>query len=444
MSPIKICVDNTSLKLVRLRYVLDFLETHPLAPVGVKIVHCSEPESADIVYAKRPILGSVFIPKKGFFFHPANTPLSVDKSDSEQLISQWLGFEQITGEKEFNFDVFEFIFFHISRWEEWAVPSDKLDLHGRMPSEDMVLVKNNRHNTAVVDRLVADFYRMLGYNQALPPTRYRMTHDVDILEKFPSYNKVLRAAANLVFKIKQPAKLPQLIRQYTSATSGKDPFDTFDWLLKRSDSFDKKIIYFLSGGRTNFEGYFDIESHKARKVIKEAIARGYEIGIHPSYLSADNKGLTNIEKTKLEEITLNPISKTRQHFLRWKFPDTPRIIETCNLSEDSTLGFSDRIGFRCGTGFPFRLYDFEREQAYDFWEVPLVVMDVALLRLVSSHQNAFDLGSQEITNVGKLLESFLKANADGTMITFNFHNSTFDSLFLDTEGLKSIYLAIGG
>ena len=47
------------------------------------------------------------------------------------------------------------------------------------------------------------------------------------------------------------------------------------------------------------------------------------------------------------------------------------------VQEDSTLGFADREGFRCGTCFPFAVYDIVHDRPTDTLERPLIFMDVA-------------------------------------------------------------------
>ena len=435
MSIIKIKLANTP-KLERLQYVLDYLKSHPLAPqeIDFQLVESSE----NLAYGGESVQGINFMPANNFFFQKELS--ECNQEENEAILSNSTFVEMSFVDNRFSFDIFETIFFHITRWEEWICQKKDLDEHGRMISKKMYLVKNDLHSTPLVDELVIAFYEAMGFKINTRPTRFRMTHDIDILEKFPSFYKFLRAVGNLIFRIKQPQKIGKLFFQYFH--KGKDPFDTFDWLLAQNDDFEKKVIYFLSGGSTRFEGFFDIHSAKAKRAIKLTKERGYEIGIHPSYEAAVKETLTEREKEALEKAANQTIQKTRQHFLRWQFPQTPRLIEKANLKEDSTLGFHDLIGFRCGTGFPYYMYDFEKERPFNFKEVPLVVMDVSLLKMVSNTQNRFELNSDAIQNVGEILDSFLQKNQSNTMITFNFHNSTFDEVALDAEKLKEIYLQI--
>ena len=84
---------------------------------------------------------------------------------------------------------------------------------------------------------------------------------------------------------------------------------------------------------------------------------------------------------------------------------------------DSTLGYADREGFRCGTGNCFPVFDFLERRVLDLYESPLVVMDGTLRTYRNqSCDQAMDIISSYIT-CGK------KYNMP---VTFLFHNSSFD------------------
>ncbi|MBK9580711.1 MAG: hypothetical protein IPO48_01870 [Saprospiraceae bacterium] len=133
---------------------------------------------------------------------------------------------------------------------------------------------------------------------------------------------------------------------------------------------------------------------------------------------------------KLCEISKENISDFRQHFLRFDIKKTGKIVNELGAKTESSLGFRDRIGFRCGTGFPYRLYSFETESAYNFLEIPLVVMDIAAMREADWNSTVWC----------DLITSFLEKNKNGTQITFNFHNSFFDPALVDADLIKSWYI----
>ncbi len=68
----------------------------------------------------------------------------------------------------------------------------------------------------------------------------------------------------------------------------------------------------------------------------------------------------------------------RQHYLRWEAPTTWRLWDEAGLAYDSTLGFADRAGFRCGTCREFPAFDLLQRTTLRLRERPLIAMDMSL------------------------------------------------------------------
>lgn len=110
-----------------------------------------------------------------------------------------------------------------------------------------------------------------------------------------------------------------------------------------------------------------------------ALKKGFPVGLHGSYDSI-LKGGSLIRETQLlgEAIGKRPLG-SRQHWLRFdRHQKLFAAIEEAGLFFDSTLGFSEEIGFRNGASFAFPPYNFTNEKAHEFLEIPLVLMDVCL------------------------------------------------------------------
>ena len=422
----------------RLEYTLAFIANHPATPDKVSIkLNCQEAD-INIVYGNIEKFGYLTMPFSGVcFFDKLNDQFS-QKHTLFNYSTRKIGgfFSDQYNSPHYVVDVFETIFFHLSRIEEWFLNKQSLDSHGRFSTKDHFLVSSGLHETPVVDLLICYFFESLGLAPKSLLTGYSLTHDIDVIQKFPSLIKVLKSYANIVFYQKQKIyKLKKLTKIAFFYLSGKikDPYDTFDWLLTvKSEKITSRIIYFLSGGHTRFEEFYNISQPESRDIIDFAVKNQYQLGIHPSYLSGKSLQMTESEKNRLEKTSGQSIKHSRQHFLRFFFPDTPEIVDKLGLKTDSSLGFSNLIGFRCGTGFPYHLYDFKKETAYSFLEIPLIVMDMALV-----HQHNAD-----VPKMIKHLNQFLDKNKHFTQITFNFHNSTFDPTLLDSEMFKQYYLKL--
>lgn len=331
-----------------------------------------------------------------------------------------------------NFDIIETIFFHISRYEEYFANNEQLDHHDRMKSSEQFLVRNDLYKIPVVDHLVFAFLDSIGFKNLQTNTTYSVTHDIDAIRKFPSFYKFLRATARIIKKDKSLVKSIKILKQYISTKiSKKDPYDTFDWLLSSNKS-QEKIIYFMSGGTTKFDNFYSIDDERLKEIFKIAKANGYTFGLHPSYSTSFVKDQFKKEIQVLNSVTNTQIINTRQHILHFSFQKTIDILEDLSIVYDSTLGFQDLIGFRCGTGHNYLLYNFNREQSSTVLEIPLVVMDGPLLME----------GNYDVSKSKEIIFDFLYQNKEFTKITFNFHNSTFDDLVCDAIKLKKLYIEI--
>lgn len=434
----KIFVDLSSISdkiiIERLTYTLDFIQHHPITPKDTiwSIINSAE---ADVIIHYGKAQGVFSFPFLDFCFTKFNNNLPKQMSYTWKDDIKVYGLTQEDISKEFScqIDIFQTIFFHISRFEEWHKTNNKSDQHGLMPSEEHFLVKNGIQDIPVVDHLVYYLNEIIGLNPHKIETNYRLTHDVDIIRKFPNFYKFTRSIANvLLFQEQKWDKLKKLLQCYYDLLLGKtkDPYDTFEWLLCTDNpKITDRKIYFLSGGKTKYENYFNPNDPECKPIFELSQKYGYQFGIHPSYLSGCNEKMIKDEKELLEGIIGQKAMHSRQHFLKYNINKTGKILEKLEISTDSSFGYRDRTGFRCGTGFPYKMYNFEEEKSYSFLEIPLVVMDMAIIHQVGWDSDAFK----------SHLEIFLSKNKYLTLITFNFHNSTFDPILLDDKKLKSIY-----
>ena len=425
----------------RIDYILDFLEKHPLCPEGLGFRKNERLEKGEIgiYYGVEKEATGFYIPAQRIAFNkelPMFSKLWPGKYRFEELLLYSVENKASEGEsvfcknQEFGFDLIEMIFFHITRMEEHHCTADQMDQWDMMKNTEQFLSKHGLHRQPVVDHLVKCFFKALGLKVSKRKTKYRMSHDIDAIEKFPSFYKLLRASFRLLLDNKSWRGQYELWQFYNKVKRKelKDPFDTFDWLL-RLCPWEEKLIYFMTGGITRYDNFFNIEGKKARGIIDLAKTYNYKIGIHPSYLAWKREDLFLEELEKLERVVGGEIENSRQHFLHFDFAQTSAIIERQKVKYDSSLAYQDLIGFRCGTGFAYRLYDFKQECSYHFLELPLIIMDTALLWEVDNKVALFE---EEVLG-------FLERNRFDTEITFNFHNSTFDETRLDGTSIKSVY-----
>ena len=122
------------------------------------------------------------------------------------------------------------------------------------------------------------------------------------------------------------------------------------------------------------------------------------------------------EKNALEDTSEQKIIEGREHYLRFEVPTTWQIWEDNNLQLDSTCGYAEQEGFRCGTADEFSVFNILTREKLKLKERPLIFMD-------DNHHSYNDISFDEsYTRVAKLIEY---AKVYNMKITLLFHNSIF-------------------
>ncbi len=299
-------------------------------------------------------------------------------------------------------DIFSSIFFMLTRWEEYVI-KDK-DKYGRFPEKYALAIKYGINQRPVVDEYIEMLWKMLiflGYEGERKINNFEavLSHDVDQVIRFKNFLKLLRIIGGDIFLRKQPSLIPDSIKNYRDIKNRKkkDSFDTFDYLMDQSERIRvKSHFYFISQSRSdssgsslaNFDFRYDIRSEYLNSVIELIKSRGHFLGIHGSYNSFNNIDLFNKELSRLRSIA-GDINESRQHYLRFSPPTSWTIMDKVKIELDSTLGFVHNIGFRCGTSFPYHVYDFLERKQLDLVELPITVMDGAAITVSENTEDYF-------------------------------------------------------
>ncbi len=223
-----------------------------------------------------------------------------------------------------------------------------------------------------------------------------VTMDVDFPWKYlrkPLWIQLGGAVKNL-----KEGNFMELKERTWTLLSRKDPYYTFPFLQTLLPKDRTRTFFLLERGHEH-DSRFTWENQKYRQLIRQWQAAGYTCGIHPSYLSSEKEGQITAERAYLVEILGENVPLSRQHFLKYRLPQTFRELLAAGVSEDYSLGTISRPGFRCGMAVPFRWYDLEREITTDLTLVPCQVMDRTLLSYLhlNPEQAMFLLGKIHTT-----------------------------------------------
>jgi hypothetical protein len=298
-----------------------------------------------------------------------------------------LPFAETKGDElHINADIISLSFIMLSRYEEKMI--DERDSLGRFESKNSIAVKYNFIDYPVVDEyaLILRKYLQIFFPDqhfTIPRCKIIPTHDIDEIRRFTGLKKTIRTILGDIIFYKNLPMFFKSIGQYLGSVnnSDKDPYiDAIRELVKVSGKHHlKSEFYFMGAEPGQFDCGYDIAAPYLSDILSNINRHGMTIGYHGGFETCDNSDLFSKEKERIETVVGHKIANVRQHYLRFDIHLTFRMMELCGMKYDSTLGYADREGFRCGTCFEYHPYDFENDKPYNsIKERPLIVMDVTL------------------------------------------------------------------
>jgi Family of unknown function (DUF7033) len=294
------------------------------------------------------------------------------------------------GTDQLGVDVFGSAFFMLTRYEELVV-ADR-DQYGRFPAASSIAARAGFLGTPIVDACVELLWDAL--ERTWPRLRRRprtfevlLTHDVD--DPLATLDHGPRAVARQLAGDLVRRRDPRLAVRRARSLLGDlrlDPHNTFDLLMDVSERHGlRSAFYFLAHREQHPRDRAYLFEHSwVRSLIGRISQRGHEVGLHPSFSTYRDAARTSEELARLRRVTdAEGVRQEewggRQHYLRWANPDTWRNWEAAGLSYDTTLAYSEVVGFRTGTCHPYRVFDLRERRPLRLLERPFQVMDVTLL-----------------------------------------------------------------
>jgi len=332
-------------------------------------------------------------------------------------------------------DPLMWVFSLLAREEELLGP---FDMHGRYIPEASCLSKDGLLERPVVDeyamrlrmQILSEYPGYLG----LPgrTAKIVLTHDID--HPFLYRNKgILLTTYGVIRDVLKGNTSTLKDRLYTLLHLREDPYFCFDDLSSLYKGGNLKPKFFIHvGPYGRYDRKYLYPSFRYRQFLRE-LAKRYEMGLHPSYASQSKPGQIMAEKKRLERwIASKLITESRQHYLCFRIPQTPRALLASGITQDYSLGYSTRLGFRAGTCIPFPYYDLEQEKETALILHPLVAMDVTL-------QRDFHLSPQRAEE--KIKDLWQKTKEVGGDFTLLFHNSSLTESG-DWKGWSKMYARV--
>lgn len=311
-------------------------------------------------------------------------------------------------------------FAHLARLEERAGPRDR---HGRYVASASSLDPLDPPLERLRRELGAANEGWFGGTFALA-----LTHDVDVVRRW-----TLRGVKGALWRLRQGDRrqLGDLARLPLHKTRRTDPWWRFREIVESEGEHGVRSTFFVLGAHRAPEDGPSWGTLRGR-LLDTLRDEGAEIGLHPSYLAAEEPELLAAEKRELEE-QVGPVDGARFHYLRVDPHRNLAWLDRLGFRYDASLGYADAPGFRAGIARPFRPWDVDRRRPLDLIEIPTIAMDATL---AEPHYLGLDPPRAEAR-----LEALLDRLADcGGACAVIWHTERFDPA--DARGWDRLYFRL--
>jgi hypothetical protein len=327
-----------------------------------------------------------------------------------------------------NYDFVSYAIWTLNRIEESEIISS--DKHNRFELSNSHLHVNYMYLRPIVDEWVLFIRNLLKSNGFIINKsifNFSLSHDIDIISRYkevPFVHKLLKIFKDLFFSFNT---LFSYFKDSNSFVQLENSNNIEDLMILSESINSKSKFYFIAGNSSfRYDYRYYITSEFILRLINKIVTKGHEVGIHYSYNSSAKKLIKkewSFFFNLCKELGFK-IEGGRMHYLRIKFPDTLLQLAQTGQIYDNTLTFHESGGFRCGTCFPYKPYNFVTNEKIDIEVRPLILMDDSLL----NYMNTFDI-EKTFDYVKNLIDSCWEVNGTFSLLWHNSNlNNEFNSL----------------
>jgi len=244
-----------------------------------------------------------------------------------------------------------------------------------------------------------------------------LTHDIDIIQPSRLYSVSEATRAFVKGNLTDAIKI-----SFSRVNKKLNPYWNFKEIIELEAKYDaKSSFYFLTLESGESDYSYNIEDIKDE--LSNISDNGWELGLHGGNESYNNLEDIKKKKQKLEKVLGKKVIGYRNHYLRFKVPNTWELLSKAGFKYDSTFGYADCAGFRNGMCHPFKPFNVNTGQQIDILEIPLTIMDCTLFE--DYMQLDFKKALEFVKNLIDTVEQY------NGVITILWHNT-----YMQGENLK--------
>ncbi len=415
---IYICTDHWT---SRLTYVLDFIFVH----IGkmeyfpwTENIALSDKDIVVIYGVKTTFKHNniINIPSCGILNETGVRQIEIKVCKGQNMIPYFFDCA-ISNEEDYPFDLLSMVFFLLSRYEEYLSPA--YDVYGRFYAKKSIAYRHQFLEIPIVDIWVNDLLHKIYEigNTANIKSAFKIAPTIDVDQVWAFRYKGVKTWGGflkdiLLFR-------PQLVikRFAVLLLKSKDPFQTFECMESLLKKYNKSAWFFILFSKNPSK--LDINHYRNNKAFTGfllGLAKRHSLGIHPSIKSGTHDAILEEEAIALSLLIKKEISASRFHYISFQMPKSYRALLKAGISQDYSMGYPERIGFRASTGHSFYWYDLFEEEATMLEIYPFQIMDVTLKKYMG-------LSATEAKSL--LQKHLIQWKQQTQCIRFIWHNSSF-------------------
>jgi len=265
----------------------------------------------------------------------------------------------------------------------------------------------------ILNPIISEYLIENGFTIEYPENRpfcVCLTHDVD--EIYPPLQHTLLSSWNCLKKLDWQCLNKQIHWKFNKS---KSPYLNFKGIMEIEEKYDAQSSFYFLATETDIRRFrYNIEDLNVE--LGSFIDKGCEVGLHGGYYSYNNLNEILKEKHRLEKVLGNKVIGFRNHYLRFKIPDSWTLLSNAGFEYDSTLAYPDAIGFRNGMCHPFFPYNLKTDAAETILELPLAMMDGSLF----ASSKTFDDAWQNARRCIDIIENYRG------VLVINWHSNSFN------------------
>ena len=305
--------------------------------------------------------------------------------DQDITIYDWEGipaFFKTDDNGSIPYDIFAASFFLLSRYEE-SIPKIKTT-NEFFDSTQSLAFKEGFLEMPLIDIWVLKLHKIMSaFFTEIEPYKKKYSKKellIDVPLAFRYRHRSLLVSVEIFLKSIWQLNLLKIFNQFMVLLRLEDdPYDSFDsWISWLKDSNLKPKVFFRFANSSKYESSISIFNQRLHAIIKKS-GDIYKLGLLISVKSHLKPELSlNKEKKGFQELTNRQVKMSRISNCFRELSLVYSDLVNFEFTDDYSMGYSNKIGFRASTSTPFYFYDLANESKLSLKAHPVVASELVI------------------------------------------------------------------